>query len=348
MRAKGAARYVRGPMSVRKRPPSRSYLVLDVETVIDPLLPTRTGDGFPPAPYHQIVTLGVCWFDDAHELRRFGIVGEGKDEEGVLGDFVRFYQEYRPDVVTWNGRSFEMPVIVARCLKYGIPFPAYYGSRELRYRFTNDGHFDLMDYLSDYGASRPASLDAVAQLIGLPGKRGVEGRDVGPLVYRGKLADVHAYCLSDVIQTAALFLRVQLIRGVLDRAAYRRATEALLREAAADLRLAAVVAAVDRPRLLLGDGPDPAPEAAASEGDAGEEGAGEDEALDASDGDAGARDARALDASAVDASARAAGRGEANAREAGRGDAGGEATGERASSEASERASSEASESAEE
>ncbi|MCU0681665.1 MAG: 3'-5' exonuclease [Polyangiaceae bacterium] len=246
-------------MSARKRP-SRSYLVLDVETVLDPWLPTRSGDGFPPAPYHQVVTLGVCWFDEAHELRRFGIVGEGKDEEGVIGDFVRFYQEYRPDLVTWNGRSFEMPVIVARCLKYGIPFPSYYGSRELRYRFTNDGHFDLMDYLSDYGASRPAPLDAVAQLIGLPGKRGVEGRDVGPLVHRGKLADVHAYCLSDVIQTAALFLRVQLVRGVLDRPAYRRATEALLREAGGDPRLAAVVSAVDRERLLLGTDPAPAEE----------------------------------------------------------------------------------------
>jgi hypothetical protein len=273
-------------MGARKRPPPRSYLVLDVETVLDPLLPTLAGDGFPPAPYHQIVTLGVCWFDEAHELRRFGIVGEGKDEEGVLGDFVRFYQEYRPDVVTWNGRSFEMPVVVARCLKYGIPFPAYYGSRELRYRFTNDGHFDLMDYLSDFGASRPARLDAVAQLIGLPGKRGVGGRDVGPLIHRGRLADVHAYCLSDVIQTAAIFLRVQLIRGVLDRPAYRRATEALLREAEADPRLAPVVAAVDRPRLLLGDEP---PAADADARPAGERGAQGDGGARAGDGGEGAR-----------------------------------------------------------
>jgi 3'-5' exonuclease len=271
-------------MGARKRP-SRSYLVLDVETVLDPLLPTRTSDGFPPAPYHQVVALGVCWFDEAHELRRFGIVGEGKDEESVLGDFVRFYQEYRPDLVTWNGRSFEMPVVVARCLKYGIAFPAYYGSRELRYRFTTEGHFDLMDYLSDFGASRPAPLDAVAQLIGLPGKRGVEGRDVGPLVHRGKLADVYAYCLSDVIQTAALFLRVQLVRGVLDRAAYRRATEALLREAGADARLAPVVNAVDRPRLLLGDTPDvPAP----AEADAKAEGGGGDEGDEGDEEDEGA------------------------------------------------------------
>jgi 3'-5' exonuclease len=180
--------------------------------------------------------------------------------------------------VTWNGRSFEMPVIVARCLKYGIAFPAYYGSRELRYRFTTDGHFDLMDYLSDFGASRPARLDAVAQLIGLPGKRGVEGRDVGPLVHRGKLADVYAYCLSDVIQTAALFLRVQLVRGVLDRATYRRATEALLREASADTRLASVIEAVDRSRLLLGDGPGEG--AAPSEGEGVAPGEGEGEAKD--------------------------------------------------------------------
>jgi hypothetical protein len=59
------------------------------------------------------------------------------------------------------------------------------------------------------------------------------------------------YCLSDVVQTAFLFLRTRLLMGQLDREAYRRAAEELLSAVEADGRLAALVSAVDRSRLLL-------------------------------------------------------------------------------------------------
>jgi hypothetical protein len=80
---------------------------------------------------------------------------------------------------------------------------------------------------------------------------GVEGKDVGPLVHAGKLAEVQSYCLSDVIQIAALFLRTQLARGILDLAAYRRAMTELLTQVDKDARIAHVLAAIDRPTLLL-------------------------------------------------------------------------------------------------
>ncbi|MCU0655352.1 MAG: ribonuclease H-like domain-containing protein, partial [Polyangiaceae bacterium] len=208
-------------------------------------------DRLPAAPYHRIVSMGVCWFDASHTVIRFGIVGEGKDEEGTLLDFVRFFEHKKPVVVSWNGRSFEMPVIAARCFKYGIPFAHYYEERSLHYRYSTDGHLDLMDFLSDFGASHPARLDTASRLIGLPGKMGVEGKDVGPLVHAGRLAEVQAYCLSDVIQIAALFLRTQLARGILDLAAYRRAMSELLRQADQDARIAHVMSAVDRPTVLL-------------------------------------------------------------------------------------------------
>lgn len=229
-----------------------TYLVVDVETVIDTSLPyPMVSDRLPAAPHHQVVALGVCWFEKDHTIKRFGIVGEGKTEEEMLVDFVRFFEGKRPDIVSWNGRSFDMPVIAARCFKYGIPFSHYYEERNLHYRYTTDGHFDLMDFLSDFGASRPTRLDAAARLIGLPGKMGVEGKDIGPLVHRGKLAEVQTYCLSDVIQIAALFLRTQLARGVLALNEYRAAMKALFEQADRDERLLSVMVAVDRPRVLL-------------------------------------------------------------------------------------------------
>lgn len=238
----------------------RTYLVVDVETVFDSSLPyPTTSDKLPAAPYHRVVALGVCWFDSSHTVIRFGIVGEGKDELAMLTDFVRFFEGKRPDIVSWNGRSFDMPVIAARCFKYGIPFAHYYEERNLHYRYTTEGHFDLMDFLSDFGASHPARLDTAARLIGLPGKMGVEGKDVGPLVHAGKLAEVQSYCLSDVIQIAALFLRTQLARGVLPLDDYRRAMRELFRQADQDERITPVMTSVDRPLVLLERAHEPPP-----------------------------------------------------------------------------------------
>lgn len=233
----------------------RSFLVLDIETIIDPELPLPTplteGSTLPPPPFHQVVVIGVLWLDADYMVQRFGVVGEGKNEAGILTDFARFLEDRRPDMVSWNGRGFDLPVISARCLRHGVRFAHYYAARDVRFRFSPDGHFDVMDYLADFGAARAARLDTTAKLIGLPGKVGVDGKDVGPLVHQGRLAEVQAYCLGDVLQTAGVFLRLQLVRGVLDAPKYRSCMSALLERAAADPRLAPVVAASDRKRLLL-------------------------------------------------------------------------------------------------
>jgi 3'-5' exonuclease len=73
-----------------------------------------------------------------------------------------------------------------------------------------------MDLLADHGAARSFSLDVAAKLIGLPGKLDAKGADVQGMVDAGRVEQVRAYCMQDVAQTAALFLRVQLLRGVLD------------------------------------------------------------------------------------------------------------------------------------
>ncbi len=234
---------------------TRSYLVLDIETVIDPGLPIsakleQQPPSLPPSPHHQVVTIGVLWMDASYKPIKLGVVGEGKAEPEVLADFVRFVEERKPDLVTWNGRGFDLPVIVARCLRYAISFKHYFQSHDVRYRYSAQGHFDLMDFMSDYGATRAVSLDTMAKLIGLPGKVGVDGKDVGPLVHAGRIGDVYAYCLCDVVQTAGLFLRVELLRGRLDAEGYRVAMQQLIELMEADGRVAPVLQGLDRARLL--------------------------------------------------------------------------------------------------
>ena len=197
---------------------ARSYLVLDIETVLDPELPiaeSSEAERLPAPPHHRIVVIGVLLMGADYTVRRLGVVGDGKEEPGILNDFAQFVEERRPCLVTYNGRGFDMPVIANRCFRHGITLHYYYAARDVRYRFSPDGHLDLMDYLADFGAAKPSRLDVVAKLCGMPGKVGVAGKDVGPMVHAGRLSEVRDYCLCDVVQTAAVFLRVQLLRGEL-------------------------------------------------------------------------------------------------------------------------------------
>jgi len=105
--------------------------------------------------------------------------------------------------------------------------------------------------LADHGAARSSSLDALARLIGLPGKVGVDGSQIEGMYRAGMLERIQSYCLSDVVQTALLFLRFRLLQGVLDRARYRSAVTALTESLAGDERIAELLQEIDGERLLV-------------------------------------------------------------------------------------------------
>lgn len=246
-------------MGTSMSPPSCTYLVLDIETVPDRALfappePTPGNErerAFPPLYACQPVVIGVMWLDEQLRLKRVGTIGEGKDEPGMLADFAEFMDSRMPHLVTWNGRGFDLPVLILRSLRHGLSWPWYYQERDYRSRYSEQGHLDLADLLAGHGAARMTSLDGAARLIGLPGKDGMDGSQVEGLYHTGQIEALRRYCLHDVTQTAFLFLRWRLLRGELDRAGYQAAAEALLSSAAADPRLGRLVETVDRQRLLL-------------------------------------------------------------------------------------------------
>jgi predicted PolB exonuclease-like 3'-5' exonuclease len=228
-----------------------THLILDIETIPDPELPRLDdSDRIPPPPFNQIVTLGCMLLED-HQPRRLGVVGEGKSEGDMLADFAQWLDAKKPTVVTWNGRSFDMPVITSRALRHGISMPWWFTDRNTRYRYSTDGHFDVMDFLADFGAAKNARLDIYAKLVGFPGKMGVDGSQVLPLVHAGKIDEVNTYCLCDVAQTAAIFLRVELLRGTFDRDRYKELGKAMMAFIDEQPRLAPLASSVDRRRFLL-------------------------------------------------------------------------------------------------
>src|SRR5262245_3403581 len=234
---------------------SRSYLVLDIETVPDPALYEKPDVAigverpFPPLYVHKPIVLGVLWLDENDGSKKLGVIGDGKGEPGMLEDFSAFVGRHRPELVTYNGRSFDLPVLALRALRHGVPMSWYYQGR-LRHRYSEDGHLDLCDMLCDHGAARSMSLDAVARVIGLPGKVGVDGSQVEGLYLAGQLESIKSYCLSAVSQSGLLFLRCRLLQGMLGAAEYKAAAAALMDALRADGRLESLVGAIDGERLL--------------------------------------------------------------------------------------------------
>jgi predicted PolB exonuclease-like 3'-5' exonuclease len=193
---------------------------------------------FPPPQAHRVVA--IAWCDVDMQLgsttpvkdKTYKLVGgrtscdwaTPEAERTMLERFGREQEAATATLVTWNGRTFDLPVLSMRALHHGVPWRWYYHERNVRYRYSDEGHCDLMDFLSDYGASRQMKLGDAARLIGLPGKTDMDGSKVADVVAEGLVPEnmlrVGRYCLQDAIQTAILFVRTRYHLGIITREGY--------------------------------------------------------------------------------------------------------------------------------
>lgn len=172
------------------------------------------GNDFFPLSFHVPISIAVGQVNDERVLTAVETLHEiDYSEEALVRSFWQRLERFPGTLVTFNGRNFDLPVLELQALKYGCPAQRYFGSKA-RNRYAEDGHYDLYDFLTNYGAHRlRGGFNVLAKLIGLPGKMEIDGSMVQPLWEDGRLADIHRYCRQDVIQTYFLFLRVELIRG---------------------------------------------------------------------------------------------------------------------------------------
>jgi hypothetical protein len=199
------------------------------------LLKDHGSDFFPP-PFHVPIAIVVGAVTGEFELASVEEVGgAGSGEADMVRAFWERVEQFRGTLVSFNGRNFDLPVLELQALKYGCQAPRYFNARNgHRHRYSEQGHYDLFDFLSNYGVTRlRGGFDLLARLAGLPGKGAVTGADVQGLWEAGRLGDVVRYCRRDVIQTYLLFLRVEVMRGRLSEARHAeivRHAEPFLRE----------------------------------------------------------------------------------------------------------------------
>jgi predicted PolB exonuclease-like 3'-5' exonuclease len=234
------------------------YLVFDIETRVDKELVKQIYDpedcltldqaydtardqilkrsnqqsDFFPVPFHIPISIATLQADNDYRILSLGCLGVDRFSESEL--VARFWQifESAETLVTFNGRGFDLPVLEIQALKHALSLGRYFGTPQGRSawrgsRFSDAFHIDLCDLLSNYGAVYPRnSLNLLAKLIGLPGKYTIEGEDVEYLHRQGRHKEINQYCITDVLQTYLLFLRVELLRERLTRDRYAEAVNA--------------------------------------------------------------------------------------------------------------------------
>ncbi len=186
----------------------------------------RSGSEFLPHIQQRVVAIS-CALRTRDQLRLWSLGELDSSETELLRRFFEGIEKYSPELITWNGSGFDLPVLHYRALKSGVQAARYWetGEGDGEFRFNNYlsrfhwRHLDLMDVLSGFQARSRASLADAALLLGMPGKLGLTGDQVWDAYLRGELAEVRRYCETDVLNTYLIYLRFQFMRGRLDRLA---------------------------------------------------------------------------------------------------------------------------------
>jgi predicted PolB exonuclease-like 3'-5' exonuclease len=221
------------------------YLVFDIESAADAALVAKVrhpGENINPhdavqqyraqlmakydsdfIPYTFQIPVSIVVAKVAADFRLLELVSldEPQFRPHVMTDlFWRGWEAYRrPTLVTFNGRSFDVPLLELAAFRYGISLPGWMGMKAKTYdqprnRYNTEAHLDLHDVLTNFGASRfVGGLNLAANVLGKPGKMDVQGDMVQDLYHAQKLSQINDYCRCDVLDTYFTFLRCSVLLG---------------------------------------------------------------------------------------------------------------------------------------
>ena len=187
----------------------------------------ETGSEFLSLEQQRVVAISVA-LRSRDSFKVWSLGDSNASEAEIIQRFFDGIDKYTPDLVSWNGSGFDLPVLHYRALRHGIAAPRYWeiGEEDSSFKWNNYlnrfhwRHVDVMDVLSGYQGRGRASLQNVAMLLNLPGKLGMSGDKVWDCWLEGGIEQIRNYCETDVLNTFLVYLRFQLIRGHLTKEHY--------------------------------------------------------------------------------------------------------------------------------
>lgn len=153
-------------------------------------------------------------------------------EDELLRRFLVALGDKKPQLVGFNSREADLPILVQRALVNGLSIPGLGRSQD---RFDKADYFDrygpqhvdLREALGGWGKAG-SSLHELATSCGIPGKLGTDGKSVVDLWTAGDVGGIVAYNLCDALTTYLVWLRAQCLAGHVSLE-QREAEEAQLR-----------------------------------------------------------------------------------------------------------------------
>jgi predicted PolB exonuclease-like 3'-5' exonuclease len=241
-----------------------NFLVFDIETApseLDWKPPEDDPEKFPPLPAQRILCLSAMHIqidlrsDGDTMVPIFTSMGDPDNEQDIIRSFLFYLRERRCTLVSWNGRRFDVPLLVLRSIRHGMNCSTFF-AKDFNYRYSDAGHWDVADDATLFGAAYHYSLGDACQLLGLPGKMGIDGKKVWEYYSKGRLQEIVEYCHLDVLETACFAMRLLLSKGRINKPIYQEVTQAILdkaeRVAPDGGYLAKALEQINREELMLG------------------------------------------------------------------------------------------------
>ena len=189
----------------------------------------KVGNDFLPHYLQKICAISVV-LSHGSQVKVWSLGDEHSDEKELISRFYAGIDKHTPTLVSWNGSGFDLPVLHYRSLIHDISAPTYWetGENQQNFRWNNYlsrfhyRHMDLMDLIAGYQNRAFAPLDDIATMLGFPGKMGMSGAKVWEQFQEGQIKNIRDYCETDVLKTYCVYLRFELIRGIINQEEYQQ------------------------------------------------------------------------------------------------------------------------------
>lgn len=137
------------------------------------------------------------WFSEDDQIHFKGV-----SEENMIKSFWRI-AEFADQVITFNGRNFDVPFLMLRSALLQIKPSKNF----LKNRFDISRHIDLLEQLTFFGVTRKFNLDFYCQSFGIdsPKSKDITGMEVKTLFEAGRIKEIAIYCSKDVSATFQLY-----------------------------------------------------------------------------------------------------------------------------------------------
>jgi 3'-5' exonuclease len=212
-----------GDAIARTRFPNRRLSAEDAIRLFRQELVVESGKDFIPYTYHTPIAVVAAKVRDDFSLMEIVSLDEPKFRPHIIAKyFWTGWERYgKPTLVTFNGRTFDLPLMELSAFRFGISVPEWFNLHDKSYeqqrnRYNLHSHLDLHEILTNFGSTWfRGGLNLAAYLVNKPGKIDVQGNMVQDLYSQGRLMEISEYCRCDVLDTYFVFLRVQVLMGKL-------------------------------------------------------------------------------------------------------------------------------------